>query len=185
MSFAGKRVLSLESRRATETAELIRRNGGEPLVAPSMREIPLEQNEEAFRFAGRLLAGEFDMVIFLTGVGTRQLMKVLSAKYELNGITDALRKVTIVARGPKPSAALRELSVPVTVNAPEPNTWRELIQAIEGRRERRVAIQEYGRPSDELVAALQAQGAEVTSVPVYAYGLPEEIGPIIEAVTSL
>ena len=85
-----------------------------------MREIPLEQNEEAFRFAGRLLAGEFNMVIFLTGVGTRQLMKVLSTKKcELNGITDALRKVTIVARGPKPSAALRDLNVPVTVNAPE------------------------------------------------------------------
>src|SRR5690606_707660 len=71
MSFAGKRVLSLESRRAVETAELIRRNGGEPFVAPSMREVPLERNEAAFQFAERLLSGEFDMMIFLTGVGTR------------------------------------------------------------------------------------------------------------------
>ena len=51
MAFAGKRVLSFESRRATETAELIRRNQGEPFVAPSMREAPIERNEEAFRFA--------------------------------------------------------------------------------------------------------------------------------------
>lgn len=185
MSFAGKRVLSLESRRAVETAELIRRNGGEPVVAPSMREVPLEENEQAFRFAERLLAGDFDMAIFLTGVGTRHLMKVLSTRFDTAVIAEALRKVTIVARGPKPSAALRELSVPVHVNAPEPNTWRELMQAIEGRPERRVAIQEYGKPAGELVDALRQKGAEVTTVRVYAYDLPEDLGPLRNAVALL
>ena len=73
MSFAGKRVLALESRRATETAELIRRNGGEPFVAPSMREVPLETNHDALLFAERLFSGTFDCMIFLTGVGTRYL----------------------------------------------------------------------------------------------------------------
>ena len=72
MSMAGLRVLSLESRRAAEMAELIRKQGGVPLVAPSMREVPLEDNHEAFRFAERLFAGEFEMAILLTGVGTRQ-----------------------------------------------------------------------------------------------------------------
>jgi len=185
MSFAGKRVLSFESRRAAETAELIRRNGGEPIVAPSMREVPLERNEEAFQFADRLLAGAYDMVIFLTGVGTRQLVKVLSTNHSQESIVEALRNVTIVARGPKPSAALRELGVPVHVNAPEPNTWRELMQAIDGRPERRVAIQEYGRSNQELIAALEAKGADVTSVRVYAYELPEDLGPLREAVTRL
>jgi uroporphyrinogen-III synthase len=185
MSFAGKRVLCFESRRATETAELIRRNGGEPAVAPSMREVPLERNEEAFQFADRLLAGAYDMAIFLTGVGTRQLVKVLSTRHPQESIIEALRKIAIVARGPKPSAALRELGVPVHVNAPEPNTWRELMQAIEGRPERRIAIQEYGRSNEELIAALAAKGAEVTRVPVYAYELPEDLGPLREAVTGL
>jgi uroporphyrinogen-III synthase len=185
MSFAGKRVLSFESRRASETAELIRRNGGEPIVAPSMREVPLEENEEAFRFAERLLAGDFDMVIFLTGVGTRHLMKVLSTRHELAAITEALRKITIVARGPKPSAALRELNVPVHINAPEPNTWRELLQATEGRAVNRIAIQEYGKPGDELVAGLKDRGAEVTTVPVYAYDLPDDLGPLRGGVNLL
>jgi uroporphyrinogen-III synthase len=185
MSFAGKRVLSFESRRAAETAELIRRNQGEPFVAPSMREVPLERNEDAFRFAGQLLAGAYDMVIFLTGVGTRHLVKVLSTKHSQESIVEALRGVTIVARGPKPSAALRELGLPVHINAPEPNTWRELMQAIDGRPERRVAIQEYGRSNEELIAALQDKGAEVTSVPVYAYELPEDLSPLREAVTRL
>lgn len=185
MSFAGKRVLSLESRRAVETAELIRRNQGEPFAAPSMREVPLERNEEAFRFAERLLADEFDMAIFLTGVGTRHLVKILSSRYDPETIATALRQVTVVARGPKPSAALRELNVPVHINAPEPNTWRELMQAIHGRSERKIALQEYGKTNDELISALHAMGADVMRVPVYVWELPEDLEPLREAIRRL
>jgi uroporphyrinogen-III synthase len=185
MAFAGKRVLSLESRRAPETAELIRRNGGDPLVAPSVREVPIEENSDAFKFAGRLFADEFDMVIFLTGVGTRYLAKVLATKYPPEQFSGALRRLTVVARGPKPTAVLRELNVPVTVSVPEPNTWRELIDAIDGRPERRIAVQEYGRPAMELIDALRDRGAAVTSVPVYQYALPADLNPLREAVTRL
>lgn len=78
MPFDGLRVLALESRRAVETERLIRGQGGDPFVAPSMREAPLDGNDEVFRFADRLSAGEFDMMIFLTGVGTRALNKLLA-----------------------------------------------------------------------------------------------------------
>ncbi|HYP14726.1 MAG TPA: uroporphyrinogen-III synthase, partial [Bryobacteraceae bacterium] len=101
MSFAGLRVLSLESRRANETAELIRRNGGEPFVAPSMREVPNEENQPALKFAERLLAREFEMLILFTGVGTRYLVEVISKRHPLDTIVAALKEVTIVARGPK------------------------------------------------------------------------------------
>jgi len=37
----GLRVVSFESRRSAEMAELIRNYGGEPIQAPSMREVPL------------------------------------------------------------------------------------------------------------------------------------------------
>ena len=47
--------------------------------------------------------------------------------------TDALRKLAIAARGPKPVAALREMGLTPAVVAPEPNTWRELLKALEGR----------------------------------------------------
>lgn len=81
MAFDGLRVLSLESRRAAEMAQLIRKQAGNAFVAPSMREIPLEENEEAFRFGERLFAGEFDMMVLLTGIGTRQLNRVLAARF--------------------------------------------------------------------------------------------------------
>lgn len=185
MGFGGLRVLALESRRAAEMEQLIRKQGGEPFVAPSMREIPLAENTEAFAFAERLFAGEFDMAIFLTGVGTRLMNCVLATRYPESAFAAALQRVAVVARGPKPSAALREMGITPTVIAPEPNTWRELLAVTEGRAERRIAVQEYGRPSLELLAGLGARGAEVTRVRVYQWDLPEDVEPLREAVRRL
>jgi uroporphyrinogen-III synthase len=185
MSFAGMKVLSLESRRSVEMAELIRKQGGEPVLAPSMREAPLEQNEEAFRFAERLFAGEFDMMILLTGVGTRLLNQALATRYAPDRFTEALRRITVVARGPKPAAVLRELHVPVTIAVPEPNTWRELLAAIDGRPERRIAVQEYGRSNTLLLDALRQRGATVASVRVYQWDLPEDVAPLRSAARRL
>jgi uroporphyrinogen-III synthase len=185
MSFAGMKVLSLESRRSAEMAELIRKQGGEPVQAPSMRESPLEQNEEAFQFAERLFTGEFDMMILLTGVGTRLLNQALATRYSPERFAEALRGITIVARGPKPVAVLRGLDVPVTVTVPEPNTWRELLAAIADRPERRIAVQEYGRSNGELLDGLRQRGAEVTTVRVYQWDLPADTGPLREAARRL
>src|SRR4051794_31553076 len=100
-------VLSLESRREVEIAELIRLNGGVPFVAPALREVPIADNQAAFDFAATLYAGGFDMVILLTGVGTRYLHKILSTREPENRFPDALRRVSVVVRGPKPAAVMR------------------------------------------------------------------------------
>jgi uroporphyrinogen-III synthase len=185
MPFHGLRVLALESRRAAEMAQLIRNQQGEPFVAPSMREIPLAENHEAFDFAERLFTGEFDMVILLTGVGTRQLNRLLATRYPETAFADALRRVTVVARGPKPVAVLRDMSLKPAIVAPEPNTWRELLAVTEGLPERRIAVQEYGRPAVELLDGLRARGGEVTPVRVYQWDLPEDVEPLREAARRL
>lgn len=185
MSFDGARVLSLESRRAIEIATLIRNQGGDPFVAPSMRESAIEQNEPLFAFAQRFLGGEFEMLILLTGVGFRALRTKILERYADDLLMAALRAVTIVARGPKPSAALRALGLTADILVPEPNTWRELLQATEHCTERRIAVQEYGRPNMDLLQALRARGAEVTAVRVYEWALPEDMGPLREAVRRL
>ena len=185
MSFDGLRVLALESRRAPEIETLIRLQGGVPLVAPSMREVPLAQNAAALAFAEGLFAGKFDMMILLTGVGTRLLNQVIETRWPAGAFAEALRRITIVARGPKPMAVMREWGVPVAVAVPEPNTWREILGATEGRTEKRVAVQEYGRPSQELMDGLRARGVDVTPVPVYQWALPEDLGPLRDAVRRL
>jgi uroporphyrinogen-III synthase len=185
MQFDGLRVLSLESRRSAEIEKLIRARGGDPFVAPSMREIPLQDNPEAFAFATRLFAGEFDMVILLTGVGSRLLNQILETRYPPGAFPEALRQLTVVVRGSKPAAVMREWNVPVAVSVPEPNTWREILAATATRPERKIAVQEFGRTSKELLAGLRARGAQVTTVPVYQWDLPEDTGPLRESVRRL
>jgi uroporphyrinogen-III synthase len=190
-TFGGLRVLALESRRATEIGALIRTFGGEPRVAPSLREVPLDTNTEALKFAAALMVDEFDIVVFLTGVGARALTTVVEAAYPRDAFVAALARTKVAARGPKPVAVLRELQVPVWVTAPEPNTWRELVAAIDERADERplpgarIAVQEYGVSNLELLDALRARGAQVTPVPVYQWTLPEDLQPLHDAVTAV
>ncbi|OLC31368.1 MAG: hypothetical protein AUI91_02275 [Acidobacteria bacterium 13_1_40CM_3_56_11] len=192
--FDGLRVLALESRRATELAKLIATYGGEPVVAPAMREVPLESNKEALAFAAALFAGEFDVVIFLTGVGARALLGVVETAYKREEYIAALQRVKVVARGPKPVAVLRELGVVPAITVPEPNTWRELLLALDEAaasreelrlRGTRVAVQEYGVSNPELLSGLRERGASVTRVPVYQWALPDDCAPLQAAVKSL
>ncbi len=185
MPFDGLRVLSLESRRAEEIGTLIRKQGGEPFVAPSMREVPLERHDEVFTFAERLLKGEFDCVILLTGVGTRLLWKTLLTRYPEQELKTALRKLTVVVRGPKPSAALREIGLASNVLVPEPNTWRDVLKVMRNRPETSIALQEYGKSNEELIHELRVLGKEVTPVRIYGWDLPEDTGPLRQAAAKL
>ena len=190
-SFEGLRVLALESRRAEELARLIVTYRGRPIIAPAMREVPLQSNREALEFAAALLRGELDVVIFLTGVGTRALAAVVESVCSRQKFVAALAALTVVARGPKPVAALKELGVTPGVVVPEPNTWREILRELDRAPGRaalcglRIAVQEYGVPSVELVAGLAERGARVTRVPVYKWALPENTGPLKDAVKAL
>jgi len=188
-NFQGRTVLTLESRRGQEMSRLIEAYGGKPLHAPAMREVPLSSNPEALKFGDALLEGKFDVVVFLTGVGARVLSKVLEAVHPAENFFEALRKVSVIARGPKPVAALREWNVPIAITAPEPNTWREVLQAIDDHklnlRNKRVAVQEYGVSNPELLEGLRDRGALVTPVPVYRWDFPEDKAPLRAAVNSI
>jgi uroporphyrinogen decarboxylase len=184
----GLRVVAFESRMAAEVAALIERRGGQAIVAPAMREVPLEDNQAAFDFAARLLVGDFDVVLFLTGVGTRALFTVVETRYTRESIVESLHRAIVVARGPKPLHVLRELGLQPQVVAPEPNTWRELLamlSAATNLRGKRVAIQEYGVSNRELIAGLEARGAEAVIVPVYRWALPLDRGPLLDALRKI
>ena len=141
------------------------------------------------RFAGALLEAKIDLVIFLTGVGTRALARAIEPFCVREDFIAALSKVPVLARGPKPVAALKELGVPIRWNVPEPNTWREILQVLDSNKvslqDRQVAVQEYGVPSKDLVQGLQERGAEVLAVHVYDWALPEDIAPLRSAIQAL
>lgn len=190
-TFSGLCVLALESRRAREIAKLITNLGGVAIVAPSVREVPLESNQEAVQFARSLASGQVDMVIFTTGVGVKALASAVESECPREKLARHLNEVVVVARGPKPTAALRELGVRVSLLVPEPNTWRDLLAILDQNKStfplagRRVVVQEYGVTNPELPAGLEERGAILTAVNVYQWALPQDLGPLQNAVESI
>ena len=187
----GLRVLAFESRRAREMAQLIVNNGGQPFVAPSTQEVAAASNMDVLNFTSALLEGRIHAVIFLTGVGTRIVAEEAEAFCRREQFVAALSRTSIIARGPKPVAALRTLGVPITLTVPEPNTWREVLQTLDQNRalvplmDRRVAVQEYGVFSPDLLAGLSLRGAEVLPVHVYQWAIPDDFAPLEAAVRAL
>jgi len=182
----GLTVLAFESRRATEMAELIRRRGGTPVSAPSMREVPLDKSPEAAELMAALDAGSVDVIILLTGVGTRTLAAASGLPAEQ--FAALLSRARIVARGPKPVAALRELGLAPDVVVPEPNTWRELLATLDASlpvKGLRVAVQEYGRTNPELIDGLRDRQATVLRVPIYRWDYPEDAAALRDGVARL
>jgi uroporphyrinogen-III synthase len=183
---AGLRVVSFEARRADELATMLGRHGAEVVRAPALREERLAASPEALELAGRLEAGEVDLVVLLTGVGTRALAAALGETDPRPGAL--LARARIVARGPKPLAALRELGVTGAHPVPEPFTWRQVLEVVDGLGVPQgglAAVQEYGAPVPGLVNGLVRRGLRVLSVPVYRWALPEDTRPLAAAAAAL
>ncbi len=188
MTFDGMTVVAFESRMATELTRLIERYGGRPLVAPALREILLEDNSVVQEFGARLMAGRVELIILLTGVGATALFDLLKTRYPWPSIVAALKSTAIIARGPKPIAALKAVGLQATVTVPEPNTWGDVVSALDAYRPVKglgVAVQEYGVSNPELLRALEQRGAEVFPVPIYKWALPEDLAPIRHALDEV
>lgn len=189
--FNGLRVLSFESRRAKEIAQLITNYGGVAIVAPSTREIPDSPHEDELKLIHGIVAGEYDVVMFMTGVGARAFIDAAATSVPRQDFLSALGKTRVIVRGMKPAGVMRELGVPIWGTVPEPNTWREIVQFLDQNsntvplRGLRIGVQEHGSPSSEMYAALRQRGAFVFAAHVYRWELPEDTAPLKNAVRAV
>jgi len=187
--FAGRTVLAFESRRSVEISKLIENYGGRAMIASATKEVPADSSADVSRFATELLGGKLDLIIFMTGVGTRALTRAIEPFCSREQFVSALSRTSVLARGPKPVAALKELGVPIAWTVPEPNTWREILQLLDSKniplKGQSVAVQEHGIPSPQLIEGLRARGAETLTVHVYNWALPDDIGPLKNAIAAL
>ncbi len=187
--FKGLTIAAFESRMQLPMQRLIEKQGGIALVAPSMKEVPIADNPKAFEFFENLEAGNYDLLILLTGVATRTLIQILETRFPKQRILKALaEKTKIVVRGPKPKSVCAMNQIPVSVVVPEPNTWREIISTLKEKNilaHHRIAVLEYGISNTELLEELSTAGAKVTPVPVYQWALPDDLGPLNRAIDAI
>lgn len=191
-NFRGLSIAALESRRSDDMTRMITKFGGQASVSPSMREVPIDPNRDAIDFAHEIMTGQISTVIFMTGVGLKFLIKAIERHVDKQRFLDSLSDIVTICRGPKPAAAMKELGLTPTRRVPEPNTWRELLQTIDGEHgpaisiaNQTIGLQEYGITNKSLVAGLEARGASVRPLQVYGWEYPEDVAPLRKNVQQL
>jgi uroporphyrinogen-III synthase len=182
-----KRIAILESRLGEQVVDLVAKRGGVPVHAPALAELPDLDPQQIAALIRSLEATPPKVAIFQTGVGTRALFAATDALGLTAKLLELLAKSIVVARGPKPSGALRSRHVRIDHNAADPFTTREVLDCIPGLdlSGQRVIVQRYGSVNRELDRALEARGAEVIEIPTYRWSLPPDTGPLENLVGAL
>ena len=186
--FDGLHIAAFESRRADDLARLIERNHGVAHVSPSMREVALDENRASIDLANRIMTGEIDVFIVMTGVGFKHLIRAVERHIDMERFLNCLQDMTTVARGPKPVVAMKEFGINPTIKVPSPNTWREILSTLDQQlpvNQLSIAIQEYGKPNPTLVAGLEARGAHIQTIKVYRWDLPEDTKPLEQNIRAV
>ena len=179
-------VAITEHRYTKEFAGLFERLGAKVHACPVLEEKPVENHGELQAFVREVSSGNLEMMIFLTGVGARFLISEADSIGLKDEFLRGLEKGTVVVRGPKPVAALRQFGVRVDV-IPQTPTTQGVIEALAATdlNGRRVGVQLYGTPNPELISALESRGARVTPVHVYDYGAVADPGSVNTLVSRI
>lgn len=182
-----KTIAILENRAGAQMADLVRKYGGKPFCAPALAEVP---DIDPAHIAELLEAWDTnppDIFIFQTGVGT----KALFAATDVLGLTDKLLRqlaaALVVARGPKPSAALRGRQVRIDASASDPFTTAEVLSELDAiaPHASHAVVQRYGETNLELQQALQRRGLQVTEIATYRWSLPQAVAPLLDLIDAL
>lgn len=184
---AGLTVLVPESRELDLFATMIEGEGAKTLRCPLVTILDVADPAPVEAWLGRLIAGEFDDLVLLTGEGLRRLMGAA----ERAGIKDravaAIAKLRIIIRGPKPAKALREVGLTHGVSAESP-TSEGVIRTLGGLdlKGHRVGVQLYpGNPNAPLLDALGVVGASADTVVPYRYASDSETDAVADAINAL
>ncbi|MFF6791626.1 uroporphyrinogen-III synthase [Streptomyces filamentosus] len=185
---AGFTVGVTAARRADELIALLRRRGAAVVHGPALRIVPLADDTELLAATKEIIEDTPDVVVATTAIGFRGWVEAAEGWGYGPGLLDALRKVELLARGPKVKGAVRAAGLTETWS-PGSESMAEVLDRLlaEGVDGRRVALQLHGEPLPGFVEALTTAGATVVPVPVYRWMPPEDLGPLdrlLDAVLS-
>jgi len=157
------------------------------MLAPALAEVPDVDEAAIARLLVELEACPPAVAIFQTGVGTRALFSATDSLGMSPTLLGLLEKCVVVARGPKPTAALRARDVRIDRSAGEPFTTAQVLEALRdlSLAGARVVVQRYGETNVELGQSLRRRGAEVIEIPTYRWALPEDTGPLVGLIDAL
>jgi uroporphyrinogen-III synthase len=184
---AGRTIALPETRELDRLAGLLEEQGATTLRCPLVQILDAPDPAPVDAWLGRLVAGGFDDVIFLTGEGLRRLLGRADRTGTREAVVAALGRTRRITRGPKPARALHEIGLGPDLPAAVP-TSRGIMESLAAvdLGGRRIGLQLYGlEPSVELVAFLQAAGASVDTVAPYIYAPGSDDQRVRELMASM
>lgn len=186
-SLHGALIALLEGRMSGELASLVMRHGGEALCVPAVRETSRACDAEIHALIDGIHAGAIDLVICSTGVGVKTLVGEAARIGRERELLDALGRVALVCRGPKPSAALKQVGLRPAHTTVPPHTGVELWAVLEdmSMNDRGVALLNYGERNAALAEALTSSGARLVELCVYEWQLPDDLAPLQNLIESI
>jgi uroporphyrinogen-III synthase len=181
------RIVLLEGRMRGELARLVERHGGVPIVAPAVEEAVLDDELRVAPIIDGLIAGRFEIAVFLTGAGVTFLLDAAARLNKRDALVAALRQPITVVRGPKPAAVLRKEGITPTLLAAEPYTTAEVLDAIASLdvAGRKVALVHYGERNATLAETLRANDATLEEVCLYEWRLPADRAPLEQVIDAI
>lgn len=187
LPLSGKRIALPESRELDQLSRLLEEQGASTLRCPLVQILDAPDPAPIDAWLARLAGGELDDVIFLTGEGLRRLLARARRTGAYDAVVAALGRVRRITRGPKPARALHEIGLASDLPAAVP-TSRGVIDSLSALdlRGRRIGLQRYGSElSVELVAFLEAAGAQVAPVAPYVYAAAIDDQRVRELIAAL
>ena len=156
------------------------------LATPSI--IEFETNGEApaddpnVDFAKRVLTADIDTIVFVTGVGVNHVITQASRTVDRQRFLDCLADANTIAGSRAAESALKSHGLEPNISIDSAMSWRDILMALDQRApvvNQTVGLEEsaavYG-----LASGLEARGAKVVRIPVYAQTLPKHTQPAIK-----
>ncbi len=181
----GFTVAVTADRRWDEQTQLLERRGARVVHGPTIRTLPLGDEDRLRLATESLIADPPDVVLFTTGLGVRSWLAGAEGLGLGDALLDVLRSALVLARGPKAVGAA--LTAGIDVDWCTPNSRNsELMEHLaaahrggtlpigEGHDVPRVAVQLDGSPDEWMAAAVADLGVDMVAVPVYRWELPED-----------
>jgi uroporphyrinogen-III synthase len=173
-------IIVPESRELDLFAGLLESEGAAAIRCPLVQITDLDDVSALDAWINRLIAGEFDDLILLTGEGLRRIVARADQLGRMSAAVAALKPMRTIIRGPKPARALRELGLSPGISAATP-TSEGVVDALAGLdlQGRKIGVQLYpGKTAGWIVEALKAKGALVSEVTPYRYASEAETGEV-------
>jgi uroporphyrinogen-III synthase len=183
----GKTILVPERRELDLFAGMLEAQGARAIRCPLVTILDAEDSAPVEAWLKRLVRGEFDDLILLTGEGLRRLLAVGEHLGMRDDIAAAIGRLRTIVRGPKPVRALREIGLQPGLIAASP-TSAGIVDTLSAHdlRGRKIGLQLYpGEADPGLLSFLDASGAVVFPVTPYRYASDSDTGAVADAIRKM